>query len=289
MKKLIIFISFFLLGHQLFSQVVFCPPGAEWHFLFGDNNLSIHPSYSNETIKYIGDSVIANETVKVLKHKRFFKESNDFTISKTFLKQNGDTIFMKNIYTNNQWQILYNFAVSAGQGWTNSFAGFNLIDSVKYINVNGFNLKHLYYGTKVIAERFGNYEFLFDYKGLSSDGDYIFQFLCYQDNSFGLKQFSNKSCTYDNPSGIAETENTDGSVILYPNPAPSQVTLEFNSPLKEGSYKLMDVSGKELEINVSAINDSKSSLDLSQLQSGIYFLQVYEKGKLKSVSKLIKD
>jgi len=114
MKKiylLLISVAFF---NNIFSQIKFCPPGAEWHYLFNTNNLNPKPHFENETVKYIGDSINGSDTIKILSHTRFLEGFNYDYSGKTFIKQKGDTIFMRNKYTQNSWQILYNFSVGAG-------------------------------------------------------------------------------------------------------------------------------------------------------------------------------
>lgn len=109
------------------SQVVFCPPGAEWNYLF-----SMDFSYAkyNETIKYKGDTIIGLETMKILTHQKFFTQINMANYGPTYIKQKGDTIFMKNGKTFNKWQILYNFDASTGHFWENSLQIGN--DTINY-------------------------------------------------------------------------------------------------------------------------------------------------------------
>lgn len=292
MKTLTFILCSLVCGIKLFSQVVFCPPGAEWHYLFIQNNLSPQPSFVNETITYTGDSVLANETVKVLKHARFFNEYNEMDIGQTFIKQKGDTVFMKNACTSNQWQILFNFAAMVGQSWTNSFGPINnyqiTVDSIKNISVNGFNLKHLYCGPRVIAERIGNYHYLFDYSGTLSDGDYVYQFLCYRDNSFGLKQFTSKPCDYSNSVGIEEAMDPQLSLKVYPNPVQGNLNLQWLNVGSEPEFKLSDVFGRLVWAKKVNSNDSEISIDMAPIAQGIYFLSVYQNNKLIQNQKIIK-
>jgi len=59
MKKLLpLFVCAFLFGN-LKSQIVFCPPGAEWHY-----NFILPRGIENEKISYDRDSIIGTETLK---------------------------------------------------------------------------------------------------------------------------------------------------------------------------------------------------------------------------------
>jgi hypothetical protein len=172
MKKALLLVFAFFLLNKIQAQTVFCPLGAEWHYLF--NFLGFLPGNSiNENIKYTGDTLEGSDNVKILTHTRFFLQCSP-VVNKTLIKQKGDTVFFKNSRTLNGWQILYNFAALPGQSWTtsvlqndSSVSTFTYsVDSVKQISVNGFSLKNLYV-TKAgfsffpavqiqITERFGS-------------------------------------------------------------------------------------------------------------------------------------
>src|SRR5690606_23110318 len=114
MKKLLHNIIFFGFVFNTYSQVVFCPKGAAWTYLFETWPAQMYPS----KIIYKNDSVIGQDTVKVLVHTKIYKNQNLCSYYKyTLLKQKGDTIFFRNDRTDGLWQILYNFATPPGQFW----------------------------------------------------------------------------------------------------------------------------------------------------------------------------
>ena len=77
-------------------------------------------------------------------------------------------------------------------------------------------------------------------------------------------------------------ESFDNAISIYPNPTNGDVNLEISLDGKhELSYSLCDVLGRSIENNSSRIDGSyMSTLNLADLQSGIYFMRISIDGKL---------
>lgn len=71
------------------------------------------------------------------------------------------------------------------------------------------------------------------------------------------------------------TNNGDGGVAFYPNPVRNRLTIDynFNEKPKSDIISVTDVTGKYVEIS-SSFENSKVTLDCSNLAEGIYFLKV---------------
>jgi len=309
-RLLLIFITFSILN-KINAQVVFCPRGAEWHYNYANMTQSVY----NESIRYTHDSIIGVNAYKVLNHKLFFSETSSGNDGPTLIKQSGDTVFMRNTKTQHTWQILYNFNVTAGQSWhcdiltgisNTAIATFTTtVDSVGTTVVNGYNLKQLYvhysslqapytYTSQVrITERFGCNRFLFNYTNkYASDWVPITAFLCYQDSAFGLKQFSSKPCDYFYITGIVDLNNTKNGLKLFPNPTSAilNVKLENQNSAENYDIRLVNTLGKEIlsQQEIKSV-DENLVLDLSAVEQGIYFLQIFEKEKLIATEKVVKE
>ena len=77
-------------------------------------------------------------------------------------------------------------------------------------------------------------------------------------------------------------------VKLYPNPAKNEVILEFNDiELEKSDIKLIDVTGKTVNLIVKKQNSSSLLFELSHLKSGIYFIRIRMKGYGILYNKLI--
>ncbi len=92
------------------------------------------------------------------------------------------------------------------------------------------------------------------------------------------------------PTGIAEDAMNGGSISdIYPNPATTFVNLDYNMPAEVDFAKVQIVNllgsvVKESNINRSA---NKLSMDVSDLQGGIYFYSVLVNGDVYKTKKLV--
>lgn len=301
MKKILLGFSLFLFLLQLPAQVTFCPPGAKWNYSFYDGYYD--GAVFNEAVSYVNDSLVDNDSVKVLRHNWFFKSFSPLGGNgKTYLKQNGDTVFMKNAWTNHQWQILYNFAALPGQSWTNVFPGIahytTTVNSVNTVTIGGLSLKQLqvsysnylaipfmsatsvpYQG--LITERLGSDGFIFNYFcGVNTHGPSLEHYLCYTDNQMGLQSFTDRPCNYSNLNDLNEWGNTL-SLKIYPNPINDKLTIQSDETLV---FSLIDIKGCQ----VLPPTPYNKTINTAELRPGIYFLQLYREKQLIHTHKLIK-
>jgi hypothetical protein len=297
MRKFLLSIFILAFFSKTQAQVVFCPPGAEWHYRFFPLPTwgGVFHFY-NESIKYTRDSIIANDTLKLLAHNNFYVECNENTNVPTFtlIKQKGDTVFFKNFKTQNNWQILYNFACQPGSGWQTTvlnYAGVPLtysfvVSSVSYTTINNFNLKQLNISGAILSERFGWDYFLFRYfSGMSCDGYYYYDRLCYQDNAFGVKQFGDKACDFSGIDGVEEYGN-ENVLRTFPNPVSGTLNVELNIQNPAGVYfRIVNALGEEILTITETIQDEGLKIDLGNLENGIYFLHIFESGKFIAAKK----
>ncbi len=73
---------------------------------------------------------------------------------------------------------------------------------------------------------------------------------------------------------------------IFPNPTSGIVNIEFTQPLLNTKVSIIDVNGKLLQ---NVLEKTKNfQLDLSAYKTGVYFLRIDNKGKLKTY-KIIKN
>ncbi|WP_317899552.1 T9SS type A sorting domain-containing protein [Aurantibacillus circumpalustris] len=303
MKKILPSIFFLILFFQLKSQVVFCPVGAEWSYEF--SGIIFSPSVYNNKIKCTGSYFDGNDTIKTLVHDKFYLFCNESSSITTLIKQRGDTVYFSNARTQNTWQILYNFASQTSQGWQTTILQhsqfpatfYYVVDSVKTVQINGFNLRRLYInnGASVITERFGSSGFLFNFPNSDlglCDGDYFHEFLCYTDLSFGTKQFSAKPCDFSNTVGFIESNETKPIIQIFPNPSTNKINVQIENLTNTGEYEFqfVDLLGQKNLIHKTEPNENNSfEIDISSFKTGIYFLQVFQNNELITNQKVIKE
>ncbi|MBA3682188.1 MAG: T9SS type A sorting domain-containing protein [Bacteroidetes bacterium] len=302
-----LFLLIIIISIKLSAQTQFLPHiNSEWHYKFG-----VGAAVYNEQVKYERDSTLGSETVKVVISTRRLSECNPVFSAATIFKQKNDSVFFRNIITNHQWQLLINYNALVGQNWSfsiknmdNSYETYTVtIDSVNTSVINSILLKYYkvtyskynaftsvlmnFPGT--IYERFGDMLFLFHFTQKNAStctGDLAYGIMCYQDSTFGLKQFTSLPCNYSNPTSINNVDTQINGFKIFPNPTNSILNLELNGSIgiEDCIIKIRNVIG-QIVFEAKA----KEQINIRELKPGIYFLQLYHKEKLIATEKIIKE
>ena len=92
-----------------------------------------------------------------------------------------------------------------------------------------------------------------------------------------------------NPTGIApfDAANTNEAVTIYPNPFSTSTTIMINdaSQIKEVELRMYNVLGKE--VMNTTLTKQLTTLETSNLPSGIYFYKVISNNKIIQSGKLV--
>lgn len=90
------------------------------------------------------------------------------------------------------------------------------------------------------------------------------------------------------PTSVDDISNQADEIVIYPNPAHSFVTLEFNNNQRIDGIKITDIFGRTVKI-LKAINTDigKTSIDVSNLTAGIYFVIIHSDNKINSKALII--
>lgn len=92
------------------------------------------------------------------------------------------------------------------------------------------------------------------------------------------------------PAGIAEEAMVGGSISeVYPNPASNYVNIDYQltTNVKEASVRVFNLLGAEVKSASLVNNGNKLSMDISNLESGIYFYSVLVNGDVYKTRKLV--
>ncbi len=95
-------------------------------------------------------------------------------------------------------------------------------------------------------------------------------------------QGSSNSCTDGNngfklPSELGNSINDiliQQSIEIFPNPSKGKFTINASYNLQNVEFNLVDISGKKLSILAKTINENAAEFDASNLNAGIYFLNI---------------
>ncbi len=202
--------------------------------------------------------------------------------------------------TDNEWTILENYLISKGFNYDGTTAGNKIAkamasqsafwvnptnntgaigNNLLLNNSSGFNA--LPFGTTLgqygyTAEL---YAFWWTSNSWNTDNTYaIWRGLSYQDNYLwsGAPDIGSKDsgfsirCVKNAPLSI-ET-HSKFSFNVYPNPTNDYINIQLSSLNEPTQYKISDTSGKI--ILTGDINNKYFSLDLTELQSGIYYISL---------------
>lgn len=96
------------------------------------------------------------------------------------------------------------------------------------------------------------------------------------------------------PTNIVSSSVVENSFEVYPNPSTEiiNVRLEMLNDRKDLKIKITDVLGREVLVCPLPTDEDTEggfSINISSLQNGIYFLNIYKYGKVLSIQKIIKQ
>ncbi len=286
MKKqllLLVICSFFFSTKAQFTSL-----GTQWHYT---QCTSTFPYTCGPVqVNVVGQQVLNGITCAQLQIAPF----NCVGVNFLPVYQSNDTVY-RYLFNVNTFTMLYNFNAQQGDVWDiisntqNGGAGSQLldtvqilIDSVGLIAVNGqqrkifytsyFNPSHKpFVFDGPIVEGIGSLSFLVpQFTGcdpLSST------FRCYQDTVVGLYQ-PNQLVDCDSVIPVGENEiDRQVKFSVSPNPFHNSVCLHANDYLtKEYSVSIVDAMGKVHKKFAGTMRLNQSSIDLSCLRQGIYFV-----------------
>ncbi len=93
-------------------------------------------------------------------------------------------------------------------------------------------------------------------------------------------------CIKNETVGFLEQEDKEKTLVLYPNPANNNISVQFLNQLKMPiEIKVLDISGRMLER--VTLTSMKNDIDISYLQNGFYFM-VLENERTSVTTKFVK-
>lgn len=308
--KTFTFFILILFSLNLCAQHEFAPIGAEWYYT---EMLSYNPPIEGYIkLTSIKDSSINNKSVRVIEVVHAPNDTTQILEGYEYIYQSGDTI---RYWKNNQFHELYNFAMQTGDSillyseMLNQCServpyGWNMVDSVFTITLNGIQLKsytsvpinNSVWGFEFYScEIFGNLMYLIPQnKDCVYDGIWYGDLRCYADPINGIlithpTMKCDSTYTYTGPlwpDGVSLVKKT-GEFFVQPNPASQEIViLGFDSNSQHNGYelKIMNINGAV----VKSYNSPMKTIDISDLTKGTYFLIISINKKPIDYEKFIK-
>jgi hypothetical protein len=107
------------------------------------------------------------------------------------------------------------------------------------------------------------------------------------DENWGIlvSESSQNKCVVDFVKGIETDTDQVMDILVYPNPVTDQLTIKSGVAVQKTIYRILDGSGREVQNG--SLTSPLTVVDIHQLQSGDYFIQVGT--VLKKTFKIIKN
>ncbi len=90
------------------------------------------------------------------------------------------------------------------------------------------------------------------------------------------------SSTFGYSVGISENNSVNSPIVIYPNPTRGEIQLVIPSTIEKYTTQITDVCGK-----IILMNENQSTINLSELNSGIYFIEIRFNDKSIQRNKII--
>ena len=313
--KLFLFITLLFSAFSSFSQV-WIDQDAVWHYDI--NAGSLFQGFSK--YEYTSDSIIQGHSCQVIEKNQhrvvnyngIYSHSN-YQMETNFTYTNGDTVFW---LVENEFKVLYNFGAQVGDSWTIANADPTVecldaiveVDSIGTVVLNGNNLRWIafhsqenssYIFSGKAVERFGLFELtsnspnaLFPVKFDCTDGVfidyYLYNFTCFEDASFNLYNVTTQDCEYRASLSIDELNDTESGITFYMNQSENALFLS-NPENSDGiSCTIINSLGQHV-MNEKPLfkNSNTETIDVSNLNPGIYFLHINNNGLVQNERILI--
>ncbi len=261
--------------------------GATWHF-----ERIYYMPMTVETgfvkIESVGDTLIDGITCqKLLVQDPMFCHGRP---EMEFTYYSNDTVYYYDT-TYSNFHVLYDFGAEQGDSWETVVTMFGAehdtitttVDSTDIVAINGQNLKRLYVTysvdfsfqsdfqySSVIIERIGDLQYMFNIMPgfyYSCDESYSGGLRCYEDGILGSYETGiAPSCEHEAYVGL--DENNQSQVNIFPNPSTDDIHITgvINNNLK--------VTLTNSEGRIVLISKGTDVIDVSNLESGIYFLTI---------------
>jgi hypothetical protein len=288
---------------------IWCRPGATWHYTH-----NTAPSSSAYTrLNYIKDTLISSKNCNKIS---YYSQGHNFSIPFAaygpyiYTHVNGNVVYIQDVTgSTTNFDTLFNYSANIGDSWhltpksftncakskvTVTDTGHVFIQSqyLKWLKVSvgryAFTSSTPFFFTDTIFERIGCVQYYFydpqDVCPTQTDSDKGGPLRCYDDNQISGYKRVTIACNYFVTD--VEENNNDLTIVIYPNPASEDIFLSGAYGHNIDEIKIKNILGQEIRRNILR---SSEKINISELQNGIYFLEIYRNSKLISTKKIIKQ
>jgi hypothetical protein len=297
---LLVLMPFLAFGQQHFPLI---KDGGVWREAISTINTPPDPWHITK-FQYLmeGDTIINSVAYKKIyscdyspsiTNKVFFGGIREDSLEKVFIFLDSNQVLYSNNLQFNTEYLLYDFSLNVGD----TLKIMNLVDSVQILQsidsilIDNTFRKRWNFNANSLSQR----EVI---EGIGSTKGLFFPLQWEFENYQLLTCYEDSNLFWSNPElqgvdcfsvGIKENNKEKYNVTVNPNPTSGKLNIELAEIPKETVLvELYDISGRLIKLN-KFINQTNFSLDISDLQNGIYLLNIRSEEVYSKSIKVIKN
>lgn len=314
MRKILLLLNFCFMSLCINAQV-WVDSGAVWHYDYSNLATGGYVRYVYEK-----DTLILNKLCQKITESTmdFYFDINgilhywgETKCGSNFTFVSGDTVFY---YRDNQFFVMYNFGASVGDTWivstTNDLGFCKDTSSVEVVEtgtmmINGSSYRYInlrptpnsFVGLKgKFVERIGcistgtdDLQTLFPSEYQCDSLPFVvefplYKFRCFEDQSFPLYNVANEDCeALLDHVGIQQTYSFDFD--CFPNPTEGIINIK-TSITENYNIEIYSILGEWIQKYETTKNSS--TIDISHLPNGVYFIEIRNSENQRFIKKIVK-
>lgn len=291
MKKTVILIILTLALSNICKAQYWAPNGTSWYYEQDDFDFQL---YSFIKFESIGDTLILGDSVKIIQESEIYKDTASQNI---YLKYEDNKVYYFNP-ADEKFKQLYDFNAVKGdtlivfcrQSALSEEPYVSIkIDSLSTKIISDDTLKVQYFsqingGTCFmdneypIIERIGHTKFMFPQHAIA-DPPYGGPLRCYQDPMIGLFKTVDFECDYVTSNDKKILNHKD--IKILPNPVENKIIIKSSHSITR--IELYSIYGNLIKRTIN-----ETTMDISEIPNGNYFLRIVLKDKKSLIKKIVK-
>ena len=277
--------------------------GATWHYSYYS---MIGDGYSE--ISYQGDTTLLGvEAKKLALNNHYFNfingEFEDSFRGIELTYSDSDHIYH---YINGEFKVLYDFSAQVGDTLTHYLYSDLLFEECDSLGrsivietgtelINGeelrwYELEHLDGIAMLpgkIIEKMGSHGYMFPYiNGCVATEEASDPLRCYEDDNFELYQNPDYEGACEFTVSIEEEIKDDSKLTLYPNPSDHVVNIESTTLINALNISVYSIEGQLIK-SIESRNSNEVSIDVTDLNSGMYFIEIIGDNAFRNVKPFV--
>ena len=263
------------------------PEGSQWWYELRDreNNLSY------QHLDYAKDTLVNDLAIRVIEREHRFADAPP-VITHEYVIEDSCRLFWWN-RNQERFTLLYDYTAGVDDEWTvlvNEDSIIVHVDSLTTENYGDMSFETMYLHDDThafdgpILFGMGHFDSFFPELGLLQEGYDFTGLRCYWIDDELKLHFGEVDCDSIVYFELPEKLDIENEIAIYPVPALSFITIESEGMKIIYVYNMLG----QLVKTVSANNDSKVNLDISQMPNGLYFMDVVDVNGTIRIGRFVK-